>query len=172
MGEDNLRKLYTSRKTTTLKLIHYTSDIIEGPYRIPKNPSTDFKPHGLWVSDDDTDYGWADWCRAEDFRLESLQYAYRVTLREPNNVLIISTPESLKRFGKTYKHDGPAIRFSLDWEAVAQQWDGLIITPYQSECRLELDHLWYNIWDCASGCIWNLDIVEMELDTCQNIGST
>ena len=36
--------------------------------------------------------------------------------------------------------------------------DGIIIAPYQWYCRMTVD--WYYTWDCASGCIWNLDAIE------------
>ena len=34
----------------------------------------------------------------------------------------------------------------------------MFITPYQWELRFELD--WYYGWDVASGCVWNLSVIE------------
>ena len=49
----------------------------------------------------------------------------------------------------------------VDWREVAARWDGISITPYQWSCRHELDRaMWYNGWDCASACVWNLNAIE------------
>jgi hypothetical protein len=45
--------------------------------------------------------------------------------------------------------------YEIDWYRVAEQYDGIIITPYIYERRLTEYTTWYYSWDCASGCIWN-----------------
>ena len=55
----------------------------------------------------------------------------------------------------------------INWRAVAGDYAGLIITPYQWSRRLE-PYSWYYGWDCASGCIWDpsaiTDIKLIEID--------
>lgn len=45
----------------------------------------------------------------------------------------------------------------IDWQAVASDHDGIIISPYNWPARHEM--IWYYPWDCASGCIWNADAI-------------
>lgn len=42
----------------------------------------------------------------------------------------------------------------IDWKAVAKEYDGIEIDPYQYERRFSEGFLWYYGWDCASGCVW------------------
>lgn len=150
-----------------MKLVHYTS--IDKPltkieYR-KQNLIIDIKPTGFWVSDDD-EYGWRNWCHNECFRPENLELAYEITLVENHHVRIIKTSEEIKQWTRYYSRLN-LHRFSLDWLAMRQEWDGLIITPYHWEIRLDPDHAWYYGWDCASGCIWNPAAIR-SFDTCQN----
>ena len=130
-----------------------------------------FKPQGLWVSDED-DYGWKQWCINEHFRYpDGFQYAYEIHLAENHNVLILKTKQDVLDFSRA--HYSPELhKFGLEWAMVRRWWDGVIVTPYQSELRwnlvYETDHstLWYTIWDCAGGCIWNPEAIR-SFDTCQ-----
>jgi len=52
----------------------------------------------------------------------------------------------------------------IDWEAVAKRYTGIEIEPYNWERRnsgpnnnYSMSMLWYYGWDCASGCVWELD---------------
>lgn len=47
----------------------------------------------------------------------------------------------------------------IQWEKVKKEYDGIVIAPYQWECRLRNKFMWYYSWDCASGCIWNIDAI-------------
>ncbi len=52
------------------------------------------------------------------------------------------------------------ITYQLEWDKVKDKYQGIIIAPYQWECRLALETCWYYGWDCASGCIWDLDCIK------------
>jgi len=54
------------------------------------------------------------------------------------------------------------MRGNINWPAVAEKYDGIIIAPYIWQRRLSdnPDHFWYYGWDCASGCIWNTEVIE------------
>ena len=56
---------------------------------------------------------------------------------------------------------------SIDWKKVASKYDGIEINPYQFEARYQ--YLWYYGWDVASGCIWNLKSVKLNLLTDKGI---
>lgn len=132
-------------------------------------PHSHGKPVGFWVSvagEDD----WPTWCLSEEFRLGSLVFAHRITLDPWSKILRILSPEGIDSF-----HDKYATRtdfdrryhpewsdrryWPVDWNAVAADFDGVVIAPYQWSRRLQGPH-WYYTWDCASGCIWNLSAIE------------
>ena len=111
------------------------------------------KPQGLWISvlgEDD----WPAWCRREEFCPEDLDYVHSVTLSRSASVLLINGKMEIETFYEPFGLPNGGI----DWPKFAKLYDGIIITPYVWECRLSVD--WYYGWDCASGCIWNLDAID------------
>jgi hypothetical protein len=120
------------------------------------------KPAGFWVSDDD-EYGWKQWCTDNEFRTYAHEYSAHVELADDANILFIRSREQLVRFHQKYSYNPyPQLRGTamIDWDQVAEKYDGIIITPYRWDTRYDMDMLWYNGWDCASGCIWNLNAIK------------
>ncbi len=108
----------------------------------------DMKPKGLWYScgsewDDFCQMGMPEW-------IDGAPYVYKLQIN-PSNMLLIRTGEELMAFHEKYEKNFYGMSF-IDWAAVAQQYDGIEICPYQMEYRYDL--LWYHGWDVASGCIW------------------
>ena len=116
------------------------------------------KPNGLWVSVEGPD-DWKNWCQQEDYCTEWLDNEHEVVLTETANILYLETLEAVLtlqgKFKAPDKYGG-----GPDWEVIRGLYDGIIIAPYQWEARLAAETTWYSSWDCASGCIWNLDAVE------------
>ena len=50
--------------------------------------------------------------------------------------------------------------YQIRWEEVKTLWDGIIISPYNWKCRHSPSTEWYYGWDCASGCIWNVEAIK------------
>ena len=165
-----------------MKLSHYSQvPLVPGkllPFdRIEPYPINGMKPHGLWVSVDGED-DWAHWCQSEQFGLHRYKFQQHVTLRSnclnqdphtPGGVLHLATARMVRHFGKLYamKYNPRDARMSaymalnaVDWGRVMKDYQGIIIAPYQWSLRLGQDMLWYYSWDCASGCIWDLDVIE------------
>lgn len=119
------------------------------------------KPNGLWLSVDGDD-DWPAWCAAENFRDISKQYHYRVSLASKHRVLHICNENDMRRFDTTYKGTGhPSLGMAtINWSAVAADFRGIIIAPYQWGLRLEPRFFWYYGWDCASGVIWDMDAID------------
>ena len=148
-----------------MRLVKYSKEIITfDPNRIyPKSDRDEyFKPNGLWISDE-SDFGWRDWCTGENWGTDTLMYEHLVELNPDNNILFIRNVEELDKFHEEYAVDilrdyhrfgCPPRRDWLDWRRVYPLYQGIIITPYQWERRLQ--YMWYYGWDCASGCIWDL----------------
>lgn len=154
-----------------MRLVHYASHPFGELQEFGPPPEDDwrssfYKPSGLWVSDDDTNYGWREWCLDEDFMLDNLTHVHDVTLAADANVRIINTSEELDRFTAEFRlpsgrdkllsedKDRFVRIYGLLWQNVRERYDGLIITPYLWDRRLDLNTMWYYAWDCASGCIW------------------
>lgn len=121
-----------------------------------------WKPRGLWVSDENDKHSWAAWCASERFRDCQKQLAYEVILAPGANILRMNCRCDLRAFSEQFHLDSDD-RYtsrSIDWPRVMDAYDGILITPYQWDSRLEDDTFWYYGWDCASGCIWKASAVE------------
>lgn len=140
-----------------MKLSHFSNDPIEDLQYKHQIPST-MKPVGFWISVDGPD-DWPSWCAAEQFRECDKQLRYDVRLKEKNGVLVIEDGRGMVAFNDRYGQTEREVLHSIDWQAVAKEYDGLIIAPYQWEYRLANGFLWYYGWDCASGCIWNPEAI-------------
>lgn len=141
-----------------LPLAHYSDEPIVGPLRFaPQHVPTDYvsshsKPDGLWVSVDDGE-GWQEWCRSEGFNLYKLAVRHEIRLAPDANILWLRSGLEIDAFTREYGEpptigNSPAIR----WSRVADNYQGIIIAPYQWSRRLDVT--WYYGWDCSSGCIW------------------
>jgi hypothetical protein len=119
------------------------------------------KPNGLWVSVD----GEGDWpahCRSTAFNLDDLAYRNVITLHDPERLLWLTTADALDEFQQEYGIDRSISRFgpprhAIEWDRVAAKYPGMIIAPYQWSQRMAL--IWYYGWDCASGCIWDPQVI-------------
>lgn len=116
------------------------------------------KPSGFWVSDEN-DYGWATWRKHNNFMPEGYRYKYIVTLKPTANILHLRTPYNLIYFTKKYASSKSGF-LGIDWEKVGEDYQGILITPYQWPMRLDPRTFWYYSWDCASGCIWDSHAIE------------
>jgi hypothetical protein len=118
------------------------------------------KPAGFWVSVDGKD-DWKEWCEAENFGDLSQQYRHKVTLKADSNILLLTDKLEVLCFRERYGREtnNPLYQIPyIPWDQVAQDYQGIIIAPYQWELRLE--EMWYYGWDCASGCIWDRMAIE------------
>lgn len=120
-------------------------------------PRANLKPSGLWVSvvgDDD----WPAWCQRNSYGLDELAVAHHVNLSATADLLTLRRRSDLDAFAAENLADSSTGEDSgIDWRAVARRWDGILIAPYQGSLRRK--HGWYTYWDCASGCVWNLDAI-------------
>lgn len=157
------------------KLFHYSKNPIE---KLTKEFYEDNhyierfvmgKPIGFWLSVEDfeDDQNWKTWCQDEEFYLTHLKHCYSVRLKPTAKILYLSTTEELNTFSNAYGSPIPGMPscssyfYQIDWSDIYDKYDGIIIAPYNWECRLQNPKTsWYYGWDCASGCIWNIDAIE------------
>ena len=144
-----------------LRLIHFSKKPLDSVKSVSvKIQKIDTKPVGLWFSVEGNGDGWKNWCEAESYNLDNLLYKNQIELESDANLLILSSIVAIDSFHERFKASLPGMEkyFSdyIDWQRVAIEYQGIIITPYIWERRLDgKAHSWYHGWDCASGCIWD-----------------
>ena len=125
---------------------------------------SDQKPRGLWY---ELDGSWEEWCKDE---MPEWWAAYNFSyLIEPISckILRITSSRELVDFTTIYKdvkHPYGYGTFFIKWNEVANEYDGIEISPYLWGHRLNFETRWHSGWDCASGCIWRpsaVKIIEM-----------
>lgn len=143
---------YSAEPLTKKKLVHMPQMVQGGRWWS--------KPTGLWLTPVESDLCWKQWCRHNDYRPQNLVCANEVDVNM-NNMLVLSTPAELYSFSDEYcigKDDSwGSAGTSVNWSRVADRYDGIFISPYQWECRMDLG--WYYTWDCDSGCVWNVSAI-------------
>jgi hypothetical protein len=166
------------------KIYHYTDEPFEKldtKYVYQERPWA-AKPLGLWVSIEDFEHDitWKTWCEDEKFCMEDLKTCYELKLKEEAKIIYLKSPKEIIEFGIENAGNDPwdfgrqfgrkeAYVYLVNWEQVQKQYDGIIIAPYQWKCRLDNQCSWYYGWDCASGCIWNLNCIEeFKLKECEH----
>lgn len=156
-----------------MKLIHYTDSPIE-KLDIRDYPQSDLtwqaKPNGFWfsvegVSSESHNYNWKEWCECNEYRVEALEFSYEIILHENSNILHLKTSKDILEFTKQYPlktrgWDAEWDTYILEWEEVKKNHQGIIIAPYQWNCRLSLESNWYYGWDCSCGCVWDLTCIK------------
>lgn len=113
----------------------------------------DFKPKGFWYS---VDGDWERWCKSESPDWLEGANTHAVELGR-ERILYLRSVDDLDEFHKKYKpvNVEKSLENYIDWAAVASEYDGIEIAPYQRKRRLNGPaHRWCYGWDCASGCIW------------------
>lgn len=146
-----------------LVLRHYRE---EGSLLVPRDTSAlqddeRHKPTGLWVTVDGED-DWRTWCIGESFSLGRLAERWTLRLRSDARILWATCCSDILALGQKYQkpNDGEAWRWGLCWSSLAQDYQGLLIIPYQWSLRLSEQANWYYSWDCSSGCIWDPAAIE------------
>ena len=113
--------------------------------------SVDSKPQGVWWG---VGASWMEWCEGEEFDVGGAVYSLEV--RE-DRLVTINDADALDAFHARFAAaawTGDRRLRAIDWAKVAEQWDGIEITPYLWERRFDKHAVWYYGWDCASGVTW------------------
>lgn len=128
-----------------LKTVEYTQE---------QESYTFSKPDGLWYALGDA---WGQYLKKFDKEIYK-KYHYIASLNiDYTNILKIDSSQKFEDFHKNYsikRNFGPAI----DWKKVSEDYKGIEIIPYRPDFRHI--YMWYNTWDLASGCIWDLSVIK------------
>lgn len=140
-----------------MRLIHYSRKPLAGirSSRHSNDGSGVYKTPGLWVSVEG-EYDWLWWCKSERWGLDRFIHATEVVPSADAKIKHLSNAAEIDDFTERFHLSGsPIWHRGLDWGAIRDEWQGLVIAPYCWERRLA-DHTgWYYGWDCASGVIWD-----------------
>ena len=167
-----------------MKYYHWASDPVR-LRRMSYLQSGHPKPNGLWF---DVNEEWKQWCDALQFRPDTLHYRHTVTILDTSRILflrgakdidkftrkyrcslfgniqLLQSSEDMEEFTREYGRDLFAdikqqSSNNIAWGEVAEKHSGIIITPY-SRAR-SLTYAWYYGWHCASGCIWDTNVIRL-----------
>lgn len=127
-----------------------------------KNREFPLKPLGFWYQ---VDGDWERWCESEQPDWIG-SHRYTVDLGQ-SKMLVLESAQEIRDFGDEYGYDpfkslGLSRHKFIEWERVAEKYDGLEIPDYVWACRLDFTCFWYYGWDCASGVVWNVLDVKVE----------
>lgn len=122
------------------------------------HPVNNFKPLGLWLSDE-KDHGWAAWCRGEDWNLDGLKHESKF-ICDTSRWAVLDSAFKIVEFTEKYHLVKYGFYSEIDWRRVEKKFAGILISPYQWSLRMDDRVHWYYGWDCASGCVWDLTTVE------------
>lgn len=140
-----------------MRLLHHARGIVDSVYSRPQSSDAGRKPDGFWVSVEG-EMSWKEWCESEDWGLDRFDFDHEIVLSNDANILHLCDIGQIDRFHKEYSECDNA-RFDselIKWNRVAEDYQGIIIAPYQWDRRLDGKVSdWYYGWDCASGCIWD-----------------
>lgn len=144
-----------------LRLVHYSARPLSALKPVKAaTQSQGPKPRGLWLSvEDDPETSWRGWCEAESFSLDRLKVATPLLIGPSANVLHLRGAADIDTFTAEYLAETERYSWAIDWPKVTARYDGIIIAPYVWTRRLHDGCSWYYGWDCASGCVWNTDIL-------------
>lgn len=148
-----------------MRLVHFSAAPIEIIHDTPQPPERyGWKPKGLWVSDEDDDKSWSDYASGVGFL--NTDHVYSVEL-DMSKILHVKTEKEFEAFEEKYLSPLPGLPEDLfndgltiiRWSEIAEEYDGILITPFQFPRLRNGKSSWYLPWDCASGCIWRVRAV-------------
>ena len=115
------------------------------------------KPYGgFWASPKDAEWGWKDWCEAEEFRECKESNSFCFTLRDDSKVLTITNTEQLRSIPQQNCEGFLMLWKALDFETLESSGVDAV------EVNLSADrNLYYELygWDCDSILIINPEII-------------
>jgi hypothetical protein len=134
-------------------LIHYGDKSFD-PNKFKPIENIGFvKPRGgLWTSPIDSNWGWKDWCHAEDFRTCKIGNSFTMVLKSDSKVLKIDSLDDLKNIPFIEHFKGISYP---DFEKISESYDAIWLTENgQIETRFSSPQHLYG-WDCESVLILN-----------------
>jgi hypothetical protein len=124
------------------------------------------RPNGLWLSIAGIN-DWEKHCLESNYNIHNLKYEFQVKLKPYANILILYNNAVFEDFEKKYAYcpegietdsEDYTLTLSIRWQEIIKDFQGLALPNVLP--KLYDNHLWYDIWHCASACIWDLQAVD------------
>jgi hypothetical protein len=125
--------------------------------------------NGLWACPIDSNLGWEQWCKAEDFTsaIDKMKYSFFFKLRPGAKIYPIDNINDLNKISTAYQildlGDRRVKQKKIDFTSLlAKGYDGIYasenaVRVLRNNCNIEMDELYY--WDVESICIFNPNVI-------------
>ena len=125
--------------------------------------------NGLWACPIDSNLGWEQWCKAEDFTsaIDKMKYSFFFKLRPGAKIYPIDNINDLKKISTAYQildlGDRRVKQKKIDFTSLlAKGYDGIYasenaVRVLRNNCNIEMDELY--TWDVESICIFNPNVI-------------
>lgn len=149
------------------KYIHYgSSEFDKNRFKPIMNGNLESKPFGgLWASPVDSKWGWSNWCKAEEFRLDALVVSFSFVLTDEAKVLHLKSGSDVDKLPRYNPYAGLNYPCTyIDFEELAKEYDAIEAHLYEDEEQYDIpwqNQLYWKLytWDCHSILIMNPGIV-------------
>jgi len=164
----------------TIPVIHYADKPLVCQRGTP-NPGNKGRPSGLWGSVGDAWLGdqYERWrenpCGFGSAHYpHQFNYANEIVVADTCNILVISNETEFRSFNDRYSEHRPTpaepqVR-GIPWDSVTERYQGIIIAPHLEAMAqratadgwlfLVAESYWYYTWVVASGCLWDVSVIE------------
>ena len=158
-------KIYGSELFPDLVLVHYGSSVYKPEiFREVKNVGRVKPIWGLWTSPIKSNWGWKDWCLAENFRTCDDSNSFNLRFKEGSKILVVDSLQDLEKlpkynveYTKRFSREYPDSKEYPDFELLSKECDAIWLTEKgQTETHLSHPLSLYG-WDCESILILNPD---------------
>lgn len=123
---------------------------------------------GLWGSPTDSDFGWKDFCKREEFGTEKLETYTLWKVKDNADIYVINSAEDLTSLLDVYGYlEDPRYRkYLVDYNKMSRDYDGIFLTDKGNwECHSYIEYkngfTDLNAWDCESIVVWNPNVIEI-----------
>ena len=114
---------------------------------------------GLWASPTNTDFGWKDWCKSEDFRECDEENSFKFKLKEGSKVLLVNKLSDVDQY-ITQDSIYCSMCQNLNFEKMIDDgYDAIELIHGDNYSGLHFSL--FNSWDCDSICVFNPDSIEI-----------
>ena len=146
-----------------MKLLHHASAEFQLEPRVYEQ-KIDHKPMGFWIDAQAGDE--LTWKRYIDQYEDGLstRATYKIGLDLNAKIRVLSNKMDMKAFTSEYGQFSPfdpEYCGDIDWKRVAEEYQGILIAPFISECEEDPEYTWYWTWTISSGCIWDLNAISV-----------
>ena len=115
---------------------------------------------GMWASPIDAEWGWKQWCEAEEFWLDKLNISFELNLSDDARICHLKSVDDLK---KLPERQGlfKSTWYCIDFEKAMDKYDAIELHLSEEVEDDWLGSLYFKLygWDCDSILIMNPNII-------------